>query len=59
MEEVCHCVGMDFKVSYAQTPPSVGHSLLFLPVDQDVELSAPPAQCLLASALLAAMMITD
>ena len=32
---------MGFEVLYAQAMPSVAHSLLLLPVDQDVELSAP------------------
>ena len=30
-----------FEVSYAQAKPSVAHTLLLLPEDQDVELSAP------------------
>jgi hypothetical protein len=30
-----------FDVLYAQAIPSVGHSLLMLLVDQDVDLSAP------------------
>ena len=38
-------MGVDFDVSYAQAIPSVAHNLL-LPVDLDVELSAPPAPCL-------------
>ena len=43
-------MGTAFEVSYAQAMPSVAHSLLLLPVDQDVELSAPfPALCLLGS----------
>ena len=40
-------MGSDFKVSYAQATLSVAHILSMLPVDQDVELSAPPpAPCL-------------
>jgi hypothetical protein len=41
----------DFEVSDAQAMPSVAHSLLLLPADKDVELSAPfpapylPAHC--------------
>ena len=35
-----------FQVIYAQAMPTAVHSLLLLPVDQDVELSAPPAPCL-------------
>jgi hypothetical protein len=36
-----------FGVSYAQAIPSVAHSFLLMPVDQDVELSAlSPAPCL-------------
>jgi hypothetical protein len=34
-------MGAGFVGSYAQTPPSVPHSLLLLPADTDVELSAP------------------
>ena len=30
-----------FEVSYVQAMPSVAHSFLLLPVDQDAELSAP------------------
>ena len=46
LEEVCHC-RVGFEVSYAQTMPSVAHSLLFLPTSQDVELSDPSlAPCL-------------
>jgi hypothetical protein len=46
LEEVCHC-GMGFEVSYAQAILSVVYSLLLLPSDQDVDLSAPsPAPCL-------------
>ena len=38
---------LDFEVLYAQAMLSVVHSLVLLPVDQDVELSAPsPAPCL-------------
>jgi hypothetical protein len=44
LEEVRHWGG--FEVSYSQAVPSVAHSLLLLPVDWDVELSAPPAPCL-------------
>jgi hypothetical protein len=40
---------VSFEVSYAQATPSVAHSFLQLPVDEDVELSAPapclPAYC--------------
>jgi hypothetical protein len=39
LEEVCHC-GVGFEVSYAQAMSSITHSLLPMPVDQDVELSA-------------------
>ena len=39
----CVTVGTVLEVSYAQAMPSVIHSLLLLS-DQDVELSAPPAQ---------------
>jgi hypothetical protein len=36
-----------FKVLYGQAMPSIGHSLLLLPAEQDKELSAiPPAPCL-------------
>ena len=38
LEEVCHYMEADFKVSFPQARPS---SFLLLPVDQDVELSAP------------------
>lgn len=37
----CVTVGTGFGVSYVQATPSVVHSLLLLPVDQDVDLSAP------------------
>ena len=40
LEEVCQSGGV-LGVSYAQVMPSVTHSPLLLPVDQDVELSAP------------------
>ena len=40
-------MGPGFKVSYAQAMPSVAHSALLLPADQDVELLDPcPAPCL-------------
>jgi hypothetical protein len=40
-------VGVGFEVSCAQAMPSVTHSLLFLPLGQDAELSAPStAPCL-------------
>jgi hypothetical protein len=39
-------MGAGFVVSYAQAMHSVTHSLLLLPVDQDVDLSAPSAPCL-------------
>ena len=40
-------LGTDFEVSEAQARPRVFHSLFLLPMDQDVELSAPsPALCL-------------
>jgi hypothetical protein len=40
-------VEASFELSYAQATPSVAHSLLMLPVDQDVELLAPsPEPCL-------------
>jgi hypothetical protein len=46
LEEVCHYKG-GLEVSYAQTTPSVSHSPLLLPVEQNVELSAlSPAPCL-------------
>jgi hypothetical protein len=48
MEKVCHW-GQEagFEVLNVQAMPSEVHSLLLLPVDQDVELSAPfPAPCL-------------
>ena len=39
--------GWAFEVFYAQAMPSVGHSPLLMPVNQDVEYSAPsPAPCL-------------
>ena len=37
----CIILGVGFEVSYAQAPGRVAHSLLLLPVDQNVELSAP------------------
>jgi hypothetical protein len=51
-----------FEVSYAQATSSVAHSLLLLPVDPNVKLSAPSqALCLPAScpAMLPTMTITD
>jgi len=45
------------EVSNAQALPSVAHSLLQLPSDQDVELSAPPAPCLPAHCHAPAMTI--
>ena len=33
--------GVGFEVLYAQTTPKVPYSLLLVPLDQDVELSAP------------------
>ena len=44
---MCITVWVGFEVSYAQAMPSVEHSLLLLPVDQDVELLVPslPAHC--------------
>jgi hypothetical protein len=43
----CVTVGVGFEVSYAQAMTTVTHSLLLLPADQDVELSAPSlAPCL-------------
>ena len=45
LEEVWHCGGRLRDLLYAQAMPSVAHSLLLLPVDQDVELSAPLALC--------------
>ena len=47
LEEECHCgVGVGFEIYHAQTMPSEAH-LSLLPIDQDVELSAPsPAPCL-------------
>ena len=51
-EDVCH-YGAGFEGSYAQVKPTVFPSLLLLPVDQDVQLSAPyPAPCLLAAAMI-------
>ena len=44
LKEVCH-LGVGIEVLYAQTTPSVAHSPLLLPVDQDVELSAPSPAC--------------
>ena len=44
VEEVCHC-GESIEVSYAQAMLSVEHSIL-LPLDQEVEPTAPPAPCL-------------
>ena len=38
----CITVEVAFEVIHAQALPSVAHSLLLLPSDQDVELSAPP-----------------
>jgi hypothetical protein len=35
-----------FEISYAQATPSVAHTLLLLPGDQEVEFSALPAPCL-------------
>ena len=56
-------MGVGFKVSYAQPIPSVAHSLLLLPADQDVELSASPVPylpaCCHASLMLLTMMIMD
>jgi hypothetical protein len=47
LEEVCHYGGRgDFEVFYAQAMPSAAHSLLLLPLDQNVEFSAPLAPCL-------------
>ena len=47
LEEVCDSMEAGFEVLYAQAIPSLAHSLLLLPADQDVELSAPsPAPCL-------------
>jgi hypothetical protein len=40
LEEVCH-FGGGFEVSYAQVMLSVVHSLLLLPLDQNVELLGP------------------
>ena len=54
----CVTVGTVLEVSYAQAMPSVIHSLLLLS-DQDVELSAPPAQVCLDAAMLPTMMIMD
>lgn len=46
LEEPCHC-GESFEFSYIQVMPSGAHSLYFLSVDQDIELSVPsPAPCL-------------
>ena len=42
----CVTVEVGFEVSYAQAMPSVTHSLLLLPADQDTELLAFPAPCL-------------
>jgi hypothetical protein len=32
---------LSFEVLYTQATPGVAHSLLLLPLDQDVDLSAP------------------
>ena len=42
----CVTVGLGFEVSYTQATPSVAHSPLLLPLDQDIGLLAPPAPCL-------------
>jgi hypothetical protein len=47
LEEVCHR-GVGFEVSNTQAIPSMTHSLLLLPVEQDVELLAPSAPYLTA-----------
>ena len=58
LEEVCHCGGLE--VLYAQAKARAAHSLLLLPADQDVELSAPsPAPCLPAWAIFPTMMMID
>jgi hypothetical protein len=40
LKEVCHCWEGWGLISYAQSRPSVVHSLLLLPSNQDVERSA-------------------
>jgi hypothetical protein len=40
LKELCHCGGRVFGVLYAQGMVILDHSLLLLPADQDVELSA-------------------
>ena len=54
-------LGSGFEVSFAQDMPSVVVlSFLLLPVDRDVELSAPsPAHVCLHITLLLAIMIMD
>ena len=44
-----------FCLSYTQC----GHSFFLLPIDQDAEFLAPPAQCLPAGAMLPAIMVMD
>ena len=57
LEEVCHW-GAGFEVSEAQARPSI--ILFLLPVDQDVELSAPSlAPCLPACHHASLVMIID
>ena len=49
-----------FEVSCAQAMLSVAHSLLLLPLDPDVELSAPsPVPCLPVCCYASTMMIMD
>jgi hypothetical protein len=46
LEKVYH-LGAGFESFSAQAMPSVAHSLILLPADEDVELSVPsPAPCL-------------
>jgi len=57
LEEVCHCGGCRL----CSGSPSVEESVLFwMPLDQDVELSAPsPAPCLPGHCHVPATMIMD
>jgi hypothetical protein len=60
LEEVCHYVGMGFEIFYVQATPRVARSLLLLPVDHAVELSAPsPAPCLPGHCHAPTMMTMD
>ena len=57
--EKCVTVGVGFEVSYAEAVPSVAHSLLLLPGDQDVELLALLASCQPACCHAFYMMLID